>query len=395
METPDGQGGQPAHPADGDGPPSSQPAKPPPGQPPQPQMPPPPQMPTFPGQAAPETPPGLPPARPPAAQQPGPADSPLGAPTEKPAEAPASDSQPEPSLAATDLPPSVAPSVGDGVAAAPLDDQAQGPGSDPVDEADWLDRICPYLLSEDGTYRSTQPDDGHRCTAQDPPGTLPLAFQERFCLTDRFVRCEMFKYAQDARSAAAGDSEDPVEQVKSARFKPSVRSVPVAMGPSESGEAEPPSRRPMILVAAAIGAFILFILIVILLSGGGDGSTGGPGASPDPAATDSSVAASTPEATTAATPGSPATTVPGRSPEQSVAPVTTEQLIEYEVQEGEALVKISEAFGTTRRRIIRSNEGMAEKTPYVVTGDVIIVPASGELTIEELEAVPGFQRLLE
>ena len=25
-------------------------------------------------------------------------------------------------------------------------------------EADWLDRICPYLLSEDGTYRSAEPD---------------------------------------------------------------------------------------------------------------------------------------------------------------------------------------------------------------------------------------------
>ena len=34
-------------------------------------------------------------------------------------------------------------------------------------------RICPYLLSEDGTSRSSQPDERHRCTAQDPPATLP------------------------------------------------------------------------------------------------------------------------------------------------------------------------------------------------------------------------------
>ena len=42
----------------------------------------------------------------------------------------------------------------------------------PARQSDWLDRICPYLLSEDGTYRSSQPDAGHRCTAQDPPATL-------------------------------------------------------------------------------------------------------------------------------------------------------------------------------------------------------------------------------
>jgi hypothetical protein len=56
-------------------------------------------------------------------------------------------------------------------------------------EGDWLASICPYLASEDGTYRSAEAHEGHRCTAQDPPATLPLAFQVRFCLTDRLTRC--------------------------------------------------------------------------------------------------------------------------------------------------------------------------------------------------------------
>ncbi len=38
-----------------------------------------------------------------------------------------------------------------------------------VAQGDWLASICPYLVSEDGTYRSALPDEGHRCTAQYPP----------------------------------------------------------------------------------------------------------------------------------------------------------------------------------------------------------------------------------
>ena len=330
-------------------------------------------MPTFPGQAAPET----------------PLDS--AAPTGPQAEGRPPFGEPEPSPEAHDVSPSAAaPGVGDAVAASPIDGQAL-----PLaDEADWLDRICPYLLSEDGSYRSTRPDDGHRCTAQDPPGTLPLAFQERFCLTDRHVRCEMFKYAQDTRTAALGEAAAPAEQVKSARFRPSVRSVPVAMGPSASGESEPPPRRPLILVAAGVGAFILFILIVILLSGGG-GSGGGADGSPDPAATGSVVVAPTPEVTPAPTPDSQATAVPGSTPDAGAGPISEEQLIQYQVQEGEALLKIAETFATSRRSIIGANEGMADRKPYVATGDIIIVPASGELSIEELESVPGFLGLVE
>ena len=101
--------------------------------------------------------------------------------------------------------------------------------------------LCPYLLSEDGTSRSSQPDERHRCTAQDPPATLPLAFQERFCLTDRHVRCEMYKVAEDARSQALAQDSIPAEQVRKARFRPTVRSRPVALESSSSAPADPPA----------------------------------------------------------------------------------------------------------------------------------------------------------
>jgi hypothetical protein len=256
------------------------------------------------------------------------------------------------------------------------------------EQGDWLDRICPYLLSEDGTYRSTQPDEGHRCTAQDPPETLPIAFQERFCLTDRHDRCEMFKYAQSARAAALEDGGVPTEQVQGARFKPSVRSVPVAMGASGNDADAARSRRNIILVAAGFGAAVLSILVVILLSGGGGGGGAAPGltASPDPAATAAATTGATARATPATSPAANATSGAEATPSAGDA----EQLIQYEVQEGEALQAIAATFGTTRRRIIRTNDGMAEKTPYTQTGDIILVPVAAAMTIEELEALPGY-----
>ena len=45
-------------------------------------------------------------------------------------------------------------------------------------------------------------------------------------------------------------------------------------------------------------------------------------------------------------------------PSTSGRPVGEAVLVEYEVQEGEALVKIAETFGTTRARILDANEGM-------------------------------------
>ena len=154
------------------------------------------------------------------------------------------------------------------------------PIEEPAQATDWLDRICPYLLSEDGTSRSSQPDERHRCTAQDPPATLPLAFQERFCLTDRHVRCEMYKVAEDARSQALAQDSIPAEQVRKARFRPTVRSRPVALESSSSAPADPPAAagpdRQILIALGGAGAFALVLLVIAILLGGGGGGGGTP-----------------------------------------------------------------------------------------------------------------------
>lgn len=262
---------------------------------------------------------------------------------------------------------------------------------------DWLDRICPYLLSEDGTYRSSQPDAGHRCTAQDPPGTLPMAFQERYCLSERHLRCEMFKVAQSARSAAFDQEGIPAEQVRSARFKPSVRSVPLALGPSSGSSASRgrDSRRPLIAVGIGIAMLAVLVFLIVLLFSGGGGSGPGPDASPSAIATLSpSVAPPTTPAPTVRPTSAPSSS-PGADPGASGPPAAGGSRIEYEVQEDEALIAIAEAFGTSRREILLANPAIAEQKPYTEPGDIIIVPVSPDMTPADIEAVPGFIRYLD
>lgn len=265
---------------------------------------------------------------------------------------------------------------------------------------DWLDRICPYLLSESGTYRSSQPDAGHRCTAQDPPSSLPLAFQERYCLSERHLRCEMYKVAQSARSAAFDREGIPPEQVRSARFRPSVRSVPLALGPSSgSGSGQGRDSRGLI-IAAGLGIVVLAVLafvIVLLLSGGGE-SGPGPDASSSPRSSLFPSVAPTVAQSVTPRPTTPPTSVPS-SPGASAAtdqPVALEgPRIEYQVQEGEALIAIAATFGTSRREILLANPAIAEQRPYTEPGDIIIVPVSPDMARADIEAVPGFQGYVE
>jgi LysM repeat protein len=71
-------------------------------------------------------------------------------------------------------------------------------------------------------------------------------------------------------------------------------------------------------------------------------------------------------------------------------PLAAAARIQYEVQEGEALIAIAETFGTSRREILAANPGMADQRPYTQPGDVIIVPVSAEMSRADVEAVPGF-----
>lgn len=267
------------------------------------------------------------------------------------------------------------PSPTDGAPSAPAGLQ---PGVAPVGQGDWLASVCPYLTSEDGTYRSAAPDEGHRCTAQDPAATLPLAFQERFCLTDRHPRCEMYKFAQETDSTGA---------IPVAKVPPTDPPTPrKRSGAGGSG-------RPAWLAAAGIGAAVVLVVLLALVMGScsGDGGTvsDGDGAGETQAIDQP---ADTPAATPEPTPEPEATPTPEPDPDATSTDDgdTAEIVIIYEIQPDEALLKISETFGISRNRIRRLNPGLAELTPAELPGTQIEIPITGDMTLEQAQALNGY-----
>jgi LysM repeat protein len=253
-----------------------------------------------------------------------------------------------------------------------------GDDGTPIPSAsDPLERICPYLRSADGAWRSAQPDDDHRCTSQQPPAHLPLLAQERFCLTSSHVRCEWFKIAEASRAQTLERDRVPSAQVHNARFRPAVRSVPVALAPASHG-AEPGARLAArarlagrgraVRVGFGCALFRVSGASAVLLAGVG----GGPaapltGASPSPTI---DVSPAPPPAAVAATPLVPAST-PTPAP-RTASPEPTPLLVAYEVQPGERLRAIAEKFGVRRQQIVRAND--LGVPPRVEPGDTIVIP---------------------
>ncbi len=239
---------------------------------------------------------------------------------------------------------------------------------------DWLASVCPYLVSEDGTYRSAAPDEGHRCTAQDPAATLPLAFQERFCLTDRHPRCEMYKFAQETDAGGA---------IPAAQVPPT--DPPTRRTRSSQGGG---SNRPVLVAAAGIGGAVVLIVLLVLVMGScaGDGGAVVEGeATPTPPATER------PTATPRPTPEPQVTPTP--EPDSDATPAlideATDFTILYEIQPDEALRKVSDTFGVSRNRLRKINPGLEALTPAELPGTVIEIPITGEMTLAEAQALAG------
>ncbi len=188
----------------------------------------------------------------------------------------------------------------------------------------------------------------------------------------------MFKYAQE--SGAGGD-------------------IPAAIGPAAAPRTARASgggnksQKPLLVAAAGMGGVIVVVLLVLLLgSGSGDPSDPVDGTSPEPGASADTERTSRPQPTpTPALTAGAGEVDPDATTPATEAPQSEDVAILYEVQEDEKLLAIAERFGTTRRNIIRANEGMEDKRPYVETGDLIVVLISSEMTVEELEDIPGYQ----
>jgi chemotaxis protein histidine kinase CheA len=150
--------------------------------------------------------------------------------------------------------------------------------------------------------------------------------------------------------------------------------------------------RKLVAAAAGLGGVVVLVVVLVLLlgscwsqpAGTSGGATPDPGASAAPAATTEATDVPTSRPTETAASGSDG------SPDPGEAATGPDVVIRYQVQEGEALLAIADEFGITRRRLQRMNEGLEEIPPAELPGTEILVPVPASMTVEELEALPGY-----
>jgi LysM repeat protein len=240
----------------------------------------------------------------------------------------------------------------------------------PLSGDDWLDVICPYIRSADGTWRAATPVRDHRCFAMDPATEIPFLTQQRLCLTSEHAGCERFAHAQERRVAALARDRIAPERVEAARFGPFASGVPLAVEPQRPdedataavGSTSPPRRMRWVAFGGA-GALGAVLLLAVLLAGATRPIT--PLASPSPTGV-----AETAGPGPSATPRRSASPRPGRSPGG---------VRSYTVKEGDTLRSIAKRFELTVLELRALNpdldESLKQRDP-LEPGTTLVVPRS-------------------
>jgi LysM repeat protein len=236
--------------------------------------------------------------------------------------------------------------------------------------------VCPYLLSEDGAWRSAQPSRDHRCNAVRPPAALTTTKQRSLCLGTGHVDCATFRAAEgiaaDRRPAASGGLW-PASRSTLLVLEPAGGSVRVRSG---GGDRIAPIR--IAIVALLALAIVVVVGARILLPPGGE-----PGASiPADVSSPSASALVSPEPSIDVTPEptavpseSPAPTAvpsPTATPVPTKTPAPTAHSQTYTVKSGDTLSGIAAAYHVTIAAL-RAANGLAVGA-VLHPGQVLIIP---------------------
>jgi LysM repeat protein len=226
-----------------------------------------------------------------------------------------------------------------------------------------LPSLCPYLATEDGTWRSANAVRDHRCMAVNPPVPLALEKQRRLCLVDAHLGCATYGAAQASRDAA---------RPHSGPSRPIARTTPVVLDRGRFDlrmpaiQADRPSGQ-----AVLVGVLGVALAAILVARPSGQSGAAIVPASPSPSTTvepTESAVVATPTASIeptqppasiepTATPGASASAAPVASPTATPAP--TEPATSgatYKVKSGDTLSAIAARFNTTVRVLVDLNE---------------------------------------
>jgi LysM repeat protein len=214
-------------------------------------------------------------------------------------------------------------------------------------------RICPYLLSDDGAWRSAVASRDQHCGAVNPPSPLALDKQRRLCLAE-YTACATYVAAAPAAPPRADGRTGAVTRWLL------VRTAPVVLDQGRVASVTQLARRRTAPQLALGGLMALALATVVLARlPGSDASLAGAVGSPSagesllasraPARTSSAgtVASASPSA---AAPSASATARPASSPGPSSGART------YRVVAGDTLYAIALRFNTTVAGIVAEND---------------------------------------
>jgi LysM repeat protein len=227
--------------------------------------------------------------------------------------------------------------------------------------------VCPFLVADEGTWRSAYAAREHRCGAVQPPAPLAVAKQRQLCLLAAHEGCATYlaarTVADDAAPSTPGDDGAALWQGASA--------PPLVLEPARRMGALPTATARSGGSAALIGLMVVAFLVLVLAriqSPGTPGATPGPSLAAVAAATVSPLATSEPSPSeTAASPFADASPAETDGP-----PAASAESRRYKVKSGDTLISIAARYETTAKKIMAANDISDPRALKV--GQVLIIP---------------------
>ena len=230
--------------------------------------------------------------------------------------------------------------------------------------------VCPFLIADEGTWRSAYAAREHRCGAVQPPAPLAVAKQRQLCLTPAHEGCATYLAAR----AVADDSAPLTPGDDGAALWHGAAAPPLVLEPARRMGALPTASARSGGSAALIGLMVVAFLVLVLAR---IQSPGGAGSSPDPSLAAGAAVSASPVATLDAGPSEAA---PSPSPDGSAAspaatdrpPDATAEPTRYTVKKGDTLSSIAGRFDTTVKKLKAANDIPDPRALKV--GQVLIIP---------------------
>jgi LysM repeat protein len=230
--------------------------------------------------------------------------------------------------------------------------------------------VCPFLVADEGTWRSAYAAREHRCGAVEPPAPLAVSKQRQLCLLAAHQGCATYLAARvvadDAAPATPGDDGAALWQGSAA--------PPLVLEPTRRMGALPTASARSGGSAALVGLMVVAFLVLVLAR---VQSPSAPAGTSAPSLAAVAASGGTPTATPAPTPSEAAVSPsPGGSTPSpggtEAPPDATAEPQTYKVKSGDTLSSIAARYDTTVKKLKAANDISDPRALKV--GQVLIIP---------------------